>query len=202
MSNTGDKDGKSTFEEEEVELGETDDAGEGDGHAKGKEEAKDRWKWLRIWKKCPIYLAYMLSLGLCFLVPILVGLFAAPDATIGASENTRGVRIVWFFTWVSWAFFPLASWFVISRGGRRLIHLWAVAGGCLVFSLGFKAVCQSASHHISNYHWMFRRGSEEVRRSDSGPGDPDIARELGNCLPLFIPSSKPLLLLSCILSPS
>ena len=93
--------------EEESEPDETDDAGEGDGHAEGKGEAKYRWQWSAIWKKCPKYLAYMLPLSLCLLVPILVGLFAAPDATIGASDNTRGVRIVWFFTWVSWAFFFL-----------------------------------------------------------------------------------------------
>ena len=196
------KGGQSAIEEEELEPDEAGGAGGDDGHAQDKEEASDRCSWLTIWKKCPKYLAYMLPLGLCLLVPILVGLFAAPDATIGASDNTRGVRIVWFFTWVSWAFFSLAPWFVISGEGGRLIHLWAVAGGCLVFPLGFKAICQSASHHISNYHWIFRRGSEEVRRSGSGPGDPDIARVLGNCLPRFIPSSKPPLPLSCILSPS
>lgn len=66
------------------------------------------------------YLVYILPLGLCLLVPILVGLYSAPDATIGASDDTRGVRIVWFFTWVSWVFFFLASWLVISGG---LIHI-------------------------------------------------------------------------------
>jgi hypothetical protein len=40
------------------------------------------------------YMVYILPLGLCFLVPILVSLYAAPTATIG------GVRMLWFFTWV------------------------------------------------------------------------------------------------------
>ena len=93
------------IEEQELELDETGGVGGDDGNAKDKEEVNDKWSWCTIWKKCPKYLAYMLPMGLCLLVPILVGLFAAPDATIGASDNTRGVRIVWFFTWVSWPFF-------------------------------------------------------------------------------------------------
>ena len=106
MSNMGaHKGGQSAIEEEELEPDETGGAGGDDGHAQDKEEASDRRSWLTIWKKCPKYLAYMLPMGLCLLAPILVGLFAAPDATIGASDNTRGVRIVWFFTWVSWPFF-------------------------------------------------------------------------------------------------
>ncbi|KAA8899035.1 Mechanosensitive ion channel-domain-containing protein [Sphaerosporella brunnea] len=40
------------------------------------------------------YLVYIVPLGLCFLVPLLVSIFAAPNATIG------GVRMLWFFTWL------------------------------------------------------------------------------------------------------
>ena len=102
--NTGEqKGGVTTITGKEYEPDETSDLGEGDGHAQ--EGANDKRSWLTIWKKCPRDLRSMLPLGLCLLVPILVGLFAAPDAAIGASDNTRGVRIVWFFTWVSWAFF-------------------------------------------------------------------------------------------------
>lgn len=46
------------------------------------------------------YLLYIIPLSLCFVTVILIGLFIAPHATIGAGENTDGVRIVWFFVWV------------------------------------------------------------------------------------------------------
>jgi len=39
------------------------------------------------------YLVYVLPLGLCIAIPIIVGATAAPGAKIG------GVRIVWFFSW-------------------------------------------------------------------------------------------------------
>jgi hypothetical protein len=41
------------------------------------------------------YTLYILPLSLCFLVPILVSIYAAPRATIG------GVRMLWLFVWVS-----------------------------------------------------------------------------------------------------
>lgn len=62
------------------------------------------------------YLVYILPLSLCLLVPILVGLFVAPGAAIGASDDTRGVRIVWFFAWVSWDYyFSGPAVYVVSR---------------------------------------------------------------------------------------
>jgi hypothetical protein len=41
------------------------------------------------------YMLYILPLSLCLLVPILVGVYGAPKASVG------GVRMVWFFVWVS-----------------------------------------------------------------------------------------------------
>lgn len=46
------------------------------------------------------YLLYIIPLSLFFVSVILIGIFLAPGAAIGASDNTPGVRIVWFFTWV------------------------------------------------------------------------------------------------------
>ncbi|KAK6427928.1 hypothetical protein LTR95_015934 [Oleoguttula sp. CCFEE 5521] len=47
------------------------------------------------------YLVYVLPLGLCIAVPIIVGATAAQNAEIG------GVRIVWFFMWVEVAWVSL-----------------------------------------------------------------------------------------------
>lgn len=46
------------------------------------------------------YLLYIIPLSLFFVGVILIGIFLAPDAAIGAGDNTPGVRIVWFFVWV------------------------------------------------------------------------------------------------------
>lgn len=46
------------------------------------------------------YLLYVIPLSLFFVGAILIGLFLSPGATIGAGDNTPGVRIVWFFVWV------------------------------------------------------------------------------------------------------
>jgi hypothetical protein len=46
------------------------------------------------------YLVYILPLALCFLAVILVGMFVTPEASIGVTDESPGVRIVWFFIWV------------------------------------------------------------------------------------------------------
>ncbi|KAG0136971.1 Mechanosensitive ion channel-domain-containing protein [Tuber indicum] len=46
------------------------------------------------------YLLYIIPLSMCFVVVILIGLYVAKDAAIGATERTRGVRIVWLFVWL------------------------------------------------------------------------------------------------------
>lgn len=46
------------------------------------------------------YLLYIIPLSLFFVGVILIGVFLAPGAAIGAGDNTPGVRIVWFFVWV------------------------------------------------------------------------------------------------------
>ncbi|CUS07799.1 unnamed protein product [Tuber aestivum] len=46
------------------------------------------------------YLLYIIPLSLCFIMVILIGMYVAKDAAIGASERTKGVRIVWLFVWL------------------------------------------------------------------------------------------------------
>jgi len=51
------------------------------------------------------YLLYIIPLSICFVIVILIGLYVAKDATIGATEGgTKGVRIVWLFVWVGHPF--------------------------------------------------------------------------------------------------
>ncbi|RPA91946.1 hypothetical protein L873DRAFT_1711929 [Choiromyces venosus 120613-1] len=46
------------------------------------------------------YLLYIIPLSICFVMVILIGLYVAKDAAIGATDSTKGVRIVWVFVWL------------------------------------------------------------------------------------------------------
>lgn len=127
------------------------------------------------------YLLYIIPLSSCFVTVILIGLFVAPHATIGAGDNTHGVRIVWFFVWVCFLAWCQNVW--ISSDS-------CIVECCLVLPLGFKTCCQGTPYHIPNPGWCSEQQREEIRTRYQSFGSSDFPSWLVDCLSLLLPPCK------------
>ncbi|KAF8250789.1 hypothetical protein K440DRAFT_107756 [Wilcoxina mikolae CBS 423.85] len=82
------------------------------------------------------YAVYILPLSLCFLVPILVSIYAAPHATIG------GVRMLWLFVWLEIVWCSLWVSKLVAKALPRVFQalVGVISAGVKKYSLVLKAL--------------------------------------------------------------
>lgn len=125
------------------------------------------------------YALYILPLSLCFLVPILVSIYAAPHASIG------GVRLLWFFVWVSRMSCPVYARLV----DRCLTHgRTTTARNRMVLAVDLQTGCQSPAHRLPGPRWRHFCRRQEIQSRARGPGAAAVPRRMGRRQPVHLSS--------------